>query len=104
MAKNYPEVGDGVFYFPTIDQIAKITDDLVIVNGKIKEPEREIDCNIPVLNQPLAAVIVAVWGIDLVNLKVHLDGNLIDLWITSTSKTTKENKSAGGWLWKYEID
>lgn len=43
----------------------------------------------------LPATIVAVWSDTCVNLKVQVDGNHSDLWITSSTQGDKE----GNWNW-----
>lgn len=52
----------------------------------------QLGCN----TQPqLPATIVAVWGLECVNLKVKVDGNHPDLWVTSSTEGIGEHQ----WQW-----
>ena len=56
------------------------------------------NCN---TSELLPATVVAVWGPNTINLKVHLDGDEADLWVTSVH----EGPGAGQWEWpKIETD
>ena len=70
-------IGDTVLYIPTNDQHEVMK----------KAP----NCNTAAM---LPATVVAVWSEDTLNLKVHLDGGLPDLWVTSSIKGTGE----GNWM------
>lgn len=45
--------------------------------------------------EELPAIITAVWSEDSVNIKVFVDGNAPDLWVTSISQGDEE----GNWNW-----
>ncbi len=74
-----------------------------IVKYKLKEEEKEQlralsnsslsgHCNI---SDESPATIVAVWSEDSINAKVHLDGAIPDLWVTSI----QQGEEPGQWNW-----
>lgn len=99
MSKKTATVGDTVLYFPTQQQIDEWTEEQKTVNEKISEPTRRIDLNVPDIGKPLAATVVADWGSDLVNLKVHLDGDMTDRWVTSAQKVSGTWPTMNGYCW-----
>lgn len=73
MSKTVVTVGDMVIYWPgqyDIDELRQL-----INEGKA--------INLPLIDQPMPAVVVAVWGEYCINLKVMVDGGIPDIWRTS---------------------
>jgi hypothetical protein len=83
MSKTIVEMGDRVVYHTT--------------NPERKLMEDSNQCNV---QSVLPAWVVAVWSEKCVNLKVSVDGNIPDLWITSAHKGHLE----GQWEFQGEYD
>ena len=83
MSKTIVEMGDRVVYHTTEAERKIMSDSL--------------QCNV---QSVLHARVVAVWSENCVNLKVGVDGNIPDLWITSAQKGHLE----GQWEFQGEYD
>lgn len=96
MAKIYPQLGDRVIYFPSANDIQILKD---------KQTAGEA-VNVPEPLEPMSAVVVAVWGVDNVNLKVHVDGAVPDFWATSVPKASdpRHHRLEYTWCWVHEVD
>jgi len=83
-----PTIGRTVIYKTTEEERAKL-----------EELGKKTACNV---QDELPATIVAVWGEHeeaAINLKVHIDGDIGDWWITS--RTVGENE--GEWHWPTKL-
>jgi hypothetical protein len=83
MSKTVVELGDKVIYHTT--------------PAEQKTMEDSYSCNV---QKVLPAMVVAVWSEKCINLKVFVDGNLEDLWVTSATKGCLE----GQWEFQSEYD
>ena len=81
MSKAIPSIGDRVIYHPTSDH-----------DKQMSEAKNCNSANV------LPATVVAEWGTNTVNLKVHFDGDIPDVWVTSANKGLNQ----GEWEWPWE--
>ena len=94
MSKTIPTVGDTVIYWPSQEDI----------NECQARRDSGESVNVPIMGQPMSAVVVAAWSPGCLNLKVQVDGNTPDLWRTSINQRAIYGVTEPSWEFEWQAE